>query len=243
MKCFFPLLFFFGCTMLDQNDDYKLERELMVKSQIEARGIHDKKLLKTLKKTHRHLFVPKDIRWLSYKDCALPIGYGQTISQPYIVAFMIEAAKIKPLDRVLEIGTGSGYQAAILAKLCHEVYTIEIIEPLVEEARTTLRDLGYENVKIRLGNGYEGWKEEAPFDVIIVTASPSKIPRSLLDQLGVGGRLVIPVKEPYKQELIRVTKTTSGIEEEPLLEVSFVPMIEEITKNQEKSDDLRKFSF
>lgn len=215
-----------GDYMPNPVDFYIKERELMVKTQIEARGIHDKVILKSFREIPRHLFVPEDIRHFAYTDAPLSIGYGQTISQPYIVGLMSEAANIKPTDRVLEIGAGCGYQAAILSKLCQEVYTIEIIELLAQQAQNVIRKLGYTNIKIRIGNGFDGWLEAAPFDAIIATASPKQIPQSLLTQLKLGGRLIIPVGEPHQQNLLRITKTESGIKEEYLLPVRFVPMIE-----------------
>ncbi|WP_010301851.1 protein-L-isoaspartate(D-aspartate) O-methyltransferase [Candidatus Odyssella thessalonicensis] len=218
------ILCFLGERMPNQADLYVRERELMVKTQIEARNIRDKEVLKALREVPRHLFVPENIRYLAYNDSALPIGYGQTISQPYIVSFMSEAARIKSTDRVLEIGTGCGYQAAILSKLCQEVYTIEIVEPLAREAQSVIKQLGYTNIKVRIGNGYEGWAEAAPFDAIIATASPEHIPRALLNQLKLGGRLIIPVGEFGQQDLLRITKTEAGMEEEYLLPVRFVPM-------------------
>jgi protein-L-isoaspartate(D-aspartate) O-methyltransferase len=154
----------------------------------------------------------------------LPIGYQQTISQPYIVAFMTQAAGLMPDDRVLEIGTGSGYQAAVLAELVYEVYTIEILQPLAESSRSLLKDLGYKNIKVKHGDGYKGWKEYAPFDAIIVTAAPPEIPEELVDQLRIGGRIIAPVGRHY-QELYLITKTETGFIKEPLLPVAFVPMV------------------
>ncbi len=172
----------------------------------------------------RHLFVPKMSRIAAYEDHPLSIGYGQTISQPYIVGFMTEAALLQAEDKVLEIGTGSGYQAAVLAELVDKVYTIEIVQPLAEQAEERLKDQGYANIFVRYGDGYKGWPEEAPFDAIVVTAAPNTIPQELVNQLKVGGRMVIPVGSFY-QELYRITKTKEGIKKESLLPVRFVPMV------------------
>ena len=196
----------------------------MVRDQIAARGVSDKNVLTVMKKVKRHLFVPPTIESHAYSDSPLRIGHRQTISQPYIVAFMTEVAKLKPTDKVLEVGTGSGYQAAVLAELVKEVYSIEIVAPLGEEAKKRLKDLKYSNVHVKIGDGYQGWKEHAPFDAVIVTAAPNHIPQPLIDQLKVGGRLVIPVGDSY-QELIRLTKTKDGkVSRERLLPVRFVPM-------------------
>jgi protein-L-isoaspartate(D-aspartate) O-methyltransferase len=172
----------------------------------------------------RHRFVPPEMQEAAYDDTALPIGLGQTISQPYIVAFMTEALELKPGDRVLEIGTGSGYQAAVLSLLAREVYSIEIIEALGKKAEARLKQLGYANVRVRIGDGYRGWPESAPFDAIIVTAAPPDVPPTLVAQLGPGGRMVIPVGQ-YEQDLIRLRRTTRGLERESLLPVRFVPMV------------------
>jgi len=214
------LCFFVRC----QSGPYQENRNQMVQQQIEARGVSDKQVLVAMKKVKRHLFVPKELESRAYFDSPLRIGYSQTISQPYIVAFMTEAAKLKSSDRVLEVGTGSGYQAAVLAELVKEVYSIEIVAPLGEEAKKRLKDLKYSNVEVKIGDGYQGWSKYAPFDAVIVTAAPSHIPQPLIDQLKVGGRLIIPVGERY-QELIRLTKTKEGkVKKEKLLPVRFVPM-------------------
>jgi protein-L-isoaspartate(D-aspartate) O-methyltransferase len=172
----------------------------------------------------RHLFVPPEVRDNSYGDFPLPIGAGQTISQPYIVAYMTEAAGISKSMRVLEIGTGSGYQAAILCETAREVYSIEIVPSLAESASTVLRNLGYANVEVRTGNGYLGWPEKAPFDAIIVTAAPDEIPNALVDQLGVGGRMIVPVGT-RTQEMVILTKNKDGVTRKRTLEVRFVPMV------------------
>ncbi|MCL5005183.1 MAG: protein-L-isoaspartate(D-aspartate) O-methyltransferase [Acidobacteria bacterium] len=199
----------------------------MVQEQIERRGVRDRRVLDALRAVPRHLFVPEEMQQYAYHDTPLPIGYGQTISQPYIVGFMSEALKLRPQDRVLEIGTGSGYQAAVLSLLVREVYTIEIVEPLGKSALERLHLLGYTNVKVRIGDGYQGWPEAAPFDAIIVTAAPGHIPQPLLDQLAPGGRLVIPVGK-HVQTLVRVCRTSKGFHRERLLPVRFVPMIGEV---------------
>jgi protein-L-isoaspartate(D-aspartate) O-methyltransferase len=204
-------------------------RERMVREQIEDRGVRDKRVLAALRKVPRHLFVPGDMVPYAHADGPLPIGYRQTISQPYIVAFMTEALELKPQDRVLEIGTGSGYQAAILAELVHDVYSIEIVEPLGREAAERLKRLGYSNIQIRIGDGYRGWPEAAPFDAIIVTAAPGHVPPALVDQLRQGGRMVLPVGRLF-QDLIRIRRTTSGVKQETLLPVRFVPMVGEAEK-------------
>jgi protein-L-isoaspartate(D-aspartate) O-methyltransferase len=204
-------------------DVHAVRREAMVAKQIRARGIVDERVLAAMRKVPRHLFVPEAQIPHAYDDGPLAIGEGQTISQPYIVALMTELIRPGAEDRILEIGTGSGYQAAVLAELVAEVYTIEIVEPLGRRAEGLLRDLGYKNVKTRIGDGYRGWPEAAPFDAIVVTAAPDKIPEPLKQQLAPGGRLVIPVGESF-QELVLVTRTDSGFREEPVTAVRFVPM-------------------
>ena len=203
---------------------FELNRQEMVKTQLETRGITDAKVLKAMRKVKRHLFVPTHQLISAYNDSPLPIGYGQTISQPYIVAYMTQAARLFPDDRVLEIGTGSGYQAAVLAELVKEVYTIEILKPLADTARVRLEELGYRNIKVKHGDGYKGWKEYAPYDAIIVTAAPDEAPEELVRQLKVGGRMVVPIGS-FFQELYLITKRESGIKQELLLPVVFVPMI------------------
>lgn len=200
-------------------------RERMVKEQLERRGIQDPRVLEAMRKVPREKFVPEEYQSHAYEDGALPIGYDQTISQPYIVAFMTEALSLTGKERVLEIGTGSGYQAAVLAELVLEVFSIEIVEPLARRADKTLAQLGYRNIKLKVGDGYEGWREHAPFDAIMVTAAPEKIPPVLLEQLKVGGRMIVPVGIGF-QELILVRKTAKGIETRSLLPVRFVPMVE-----------------
>ncbi|MCJ7458149.1 MAG: protein-L-isoaspartate(D-aspartate) O-methyltransferase [candidate division Zixibacteria bacterium] len=205
------------------------KRDWMVKTQIESRGVKDPLVLKAMRKVPRHLFVPKSYQEEAYADEPLPIGEGQTISQPYIVALMTELLGLKGEEKVLEIGTGSGYQAAILAEIAKEVYSIEIICLLAEKAESTLKELEYKNITVKCGDGYQGWKEHSPFDGIIVTAAPDHIPQPLVDQLKIGGRLVIPVGELF-QELILVTKTEKGIKKENVIPVRFVPMTGEAEK-------------
>ena len=196
----------------------------MVRSQIEARGIRDTAVLRAVQTVPRHRFVPEEFAALAYTDQPLPIGHGQTISQPYIVAFMAEAADIEHGDRVLEIGTGSGYGAAVLAELAGAVYTIEIIPALAEQARQTLKLMRYDSVHVLAGNGWLGWPEHAPYDAVVVTAAPDEIPKALLDQLSLGGRLVIPVGDRI-QTLRVLRKTKDGLREEASLPVQFVPMV------------------
>ena len=209
------------------NRDWDTMREEMVKNQIEGLGrdIRDKRVLAAMRSVPRHEFVPEAQREEAYADTALPIGHGQTISQPYVVAFMTEKLHAKPEDRVLEIGTGSGYQAAILAKIVKEVYTIEIVEPLGRQADKDLKRLGFTNVKTRIGDGYAGWPDAAPFDAIIVTCAPDSIPKPLVDQLKEGGRMIIPVgPDRGRQNLYLMQKTDGKVTPVAVLPVRFVPM-------------------
>ncbi|HJV37676.1 MAG TPA: protein-L-isoaspartate(D-aspartate) O-methyltransferase [Geothrix sp.] len=201
-------------------------RMRMVREQIVARGIADPRVLEAMGRVPRHEFVPAALRGQAYEDWPLAIGYGQTISQPYIVAFMTAALAPRPGDRVLEIGTGSGYQAAVLAGLVAEVYTMEIVEPLAQRAEADLKRLGYANVKVRAGDGHLGWPEAAPFDAIIVTCAPEDVPQPLVDQLKVGGRMIIPVGSQWgAQELYLLRKTATGLRRQGVLPVRFVPMV------------------
>lgn len=206
-------------------DPYTSQRERMVREQIEARGIRRPDILRVLRGTPRHLFVPDAIRDQAYGDGALPIGSGSTISQPYIVALMTELLAPQKHQRILEIGTGSGYQAAVLAQLSKHVYTIEILPDFANSAREKLARLGYSNVTVRQGDGYRGWPEEAPFDAIIVTAAPAEVPRTLIDQLARGGRLVAPVGVGWAQDLIVIEKHSDGtLARSSVVPVVFVPM-------------------
>jgi protein-L-isoaspartate(D-aspartate) O-methyltransferase len=204
-------------------DERAGERARMVDEQLRARGIRDERVLGAMTRVPRHLFVPDSQRGGAYGDFPLPIGHEQTISQPYIVAFMSEALEVGPDHKVLEIGTGSGYQAAVLAELAREVYTIEIIEPLAERARETLSSLGYPNVHVRTGNGYLGWPEQAPFDRIMVTAAPEEVPPALVEQLRIDGLMAIPVGR-MDQELRILRRTADGLSLLKTLPVRFVPM-------------------
>ena len=210
-------------------DEYKRERREMVEQQIRARGIEDESVLEAMLKVPRHKFVPENLVKEAYIDSPLPIGLNQTISQPFIVAYMTEAADISKKDKVLEIGTGSGYQAAILGELAKEVYTIEIIPELAERAAQVLQQLGYKNVFVKAGNGYLGIPEQAPFDAIVVTAAPDEIPQALVDQLAVNGKMVIPVGTE-NQEMLVIKKTKKGVTEKRMMKVRFVPMTGKPTK-------------
>jgi protein-L-isoaspartate(D-aspartate) O-methyltransferase len=207
--------------------DFAAQRQRMVEQQLKPRGIKDGRLLAAMTKVPREEFVPVNARADAYQDRPLPIGYEQTISQPYLVAFMTEQLRPQQSDRVLEIGSGSGYQAAILAELVANVYTVEIVEPLAKTAEATLRRLGYTNVHMRVGDGYKGWPEEAPFDAIIVTCAPDKVPQPLIDQLKDGGRMVIPVGERFAQQLYLLEKKNGQLKQSATLPVRFVPMLRE----------------
>lgn len=197
----------------------------MVDEQIEARGVRDRRVIAAMRAVPRHRFVPEASRSRAYDDGPLSIGHGQTISQPYVVAFMTERLAPKPTDRVLEIGTGSGYQAAVLSTLVAEVYTIEIVEPLATRAAAVLAELGYGNVHVRAGDGYRGWPEHAPFDAVIVTCAPEDVPRPLVEQLRDGGRMIIPVGPAGgAQELVVLEKRGDDVTRTAVLPVRFVPM-------------------
>jgi protein-L-isoaspartate(D-aspartate) O-methyltransferase len=221
------LLLNFSVTVSQENttEEWRKQAHEMVEQQITRRGIYTPKILRVMEETPRHRFIPPTLRKYAYSDFALPIGSGQTISQPYIVALMTDLLDLEPDHTVLEIGTGSGYQAAILAPLVKQVYTIEIIQSLAEEADRLLKEMGYENITVIWGDGYEGWEAAAPFDRIIVTAAPASIPEKLVAQLKVGGKMVLPVGEDW-QELVVVNKLSSGeIEQQSVSPVRFVPMI------------------
>ncbi len=200
----------------------------MVDVDLRGRDIEDPHVLSAMLKVPRHEFVAGDNKNLAYADFPLPIGKGQTISQPYIVALMTQSAQLQPNDRVLEIGTGSGYQAAVLAEIVKEVYTIEIIEVLANDARSDLKRLGYENVKVKHGDGYQGWEAFAPFDAILLTAATPEIPQPLIDQLKEGGRMVVPLEGMLFQDLIRITKEKDELKREEITGVRFVPMTGEV---------------
>jgi protein-L-isoaspartate(D-aspartate) O-methyltransferase len=210
--------------------DFAAHRQQMVQRQMMTRGINDARVLAAMRKVPREEFVPSESRAGSYEDGPLPIGYGQTISQPYIVAFMTEQLRAKPSDRVLEVGTGSGYQAAILAELVSEVYSVEIVEALAKNAEATLQRLGYKNVHLKIGDGYKGWPEEGLFDAIIVTCAPDKVPQPLVDQLKDDGRMVIPVGDRFAQQLYLLEKKNGQLKQSATLPVRFVPMTSEAAK-------------
>jgi protein-L-isoaspartate(D-aspartate) O-methyltransferase len=210
-------------TLSKDLDPYAEPRARMVEQQIEARGVRHPGVLAAMAEVPRHLFVPPAYRDQAYEDHPLPLDAGQTISQPYVVAFMTEQLDLGPGDKVLEVGTGSGYHAAVLSRLSGRVYSIEILDSLARQARETLAGLGYDNVAVRSGDGYQGWPEEAPFDAIVLTAAPREVPEPLLDQLRIGGRMVVPVGG-FHQDLLVLTKTPDGIETRNVLPVRFVPM-------------------
>lgn len=207
-------------------DDFAVRRARMVEEDIAGRGIRDPRVLRAMRQVPRHEFVLPEHRTAAYEDHPLPIGHGATISQPFIVAYMSEALRVEPTHKVLEVGTGSGYQAAILSLLARQVYTIELVPELAENAARRLRRLGYLNVQVRVGDGYKGWPEAAPFDRIMLTAAPDDVPQELLDQLKPGGRLVAPIGKGLNQYLVAVDKKADGsIVRQRLLDVRFVPMV------------------
>ena len=214
-------------------EDFAQQREQMVETQLESRDIQSERVLEAMKKVPRHLFMPESVRQYAYIDSPVPIDQGQTISQPYIVGLMTQTVDPKPGDRALEVGTGSGYQAAVLGELVQEVYTIEIIPDLAERAGKTLSDLGYDNVEVRQGDGYQGWPEKAPFDIILITAAPEEIPQPLIDQLDEGGRLVVPLgAEGTIQTLTLVTKIKGEVKRTYVTDVRFVPMTGEVRQHR-----------
>lgn len=196
----------------------------MVASQIVARGVSDGRVIDAMQHTPRHLFVPDDVKEFAYNDYPLPIGYGQTISQPYIVALMTELLELSGDEVVLEIGTGSGYQAAILSRLVKNCYSMEVVRELAEGSGKLLKELGYQNVEVKWGDGYQGWPEKAPFDAIIITAAPEEVPEKLVEQLKTGGRMVVPVGKFY-QNLLLITKKEEGYRQKNIIPVRFVPMV------------------
>jgi protein-L-isoaspartate(D-aspartate) O-methyltransferase len=215
-----------------QTVDFAVQRQRMVQAQLAARGIHDERVLAAMRKVPREEFVPSDAREFAYTDQPLPIGYGQTISQPFIVALMTEHLRPRASDRVLEIGTGSGYQAAVLAELVADVYSIEIVEPLAKRAETTLQRLGYKNVHVKAGDGYKGWPAAAPFDAIIVTCAPDHVPQPLAQQLKEGGRMIIPVGGRFEQQLYLLEKQNGQLRQRAVEPVRFVPMTGEAEKKK-----------
>ncbi|NOR11937.1 MAG: protein-L-isoaspartate(D-aspartate) O-methyltransferase [Candidatus Aminicenantes bacterium] len=203
---------------------YTEERESMVSTQIKSRGIKDVNVLEAMEKVPRHLFVPENMRKLAYNDEPLPIGNGQTISQPYIVAYMTEVLQLSVEEKVLEVGTGSGYQAAVLAEIAKEVFTVEIIDGLSKNAQEVLQEEGYTNIHFRVGDGSYGWEENAPYDAIMVTAAPSEVPKALQDQLKIGGRMIVPVGDAF-QELVLIVREKRKFKKKKLLPVRFVPLV------------------
>ncbi|MFT5749795.1 MAG: protein-L-isoaspartate(D-aspartate) O-methyltransferase [Ancylomarina sp.] len=234
MNKYLLISFFFLGNLFVQNKglraqdmNFKELRYQMVKEQVAARGIKEKPVIKAMRKVERHLFVPNQFRHLAYSDSPLPIGFGQTISQPYIVGVMTQLLDINSKSKVLEIGTGSGYQAAILGEICKEVYSIEIVEGLALKAKSTIESLNYDNLFLKWGDGYIGWKEHAPYDAIIVTCSPRKIPQALIDQLDEDGSLVIPIGEKNIKSLVLLKKIDGELVRTDVVPVRFVPMIDE----------------
>ncbi|MBN2040781.1 MAG: protein-L-isoaspartate(D-aspartate) O-methyltransferase [Spirochaetes bacterium] len=227
-KFIFPLSLLLICFSslcgINREKDLESLREKMIRGQIESRGVRNSRVINAIRKVERHKFVPKQYLDEAYEDHPLPIGHDQTISQPYIVALMTELCELNGTERVLEIGTGSGYQAAVLSLLSKEVFTIEIIQALGKSAAEKLKELGYNNVTVKIGDGYKGWADKAPFDVIILTASPPEIPDALLAQLGEGGIIVAPVGD-YNQELIKIERVNGNFTKETVTYVRFVPMI------------------
>ena len=232
------LIIALAATLACSEEDWTTQRKRLV-NYVRLQGVTDQRVLAAMNKVPRHLFVPAPYRRMAYRDHPLPIGENQTISQPFIVGFMTQALQLKSEDKVLEIGTGSGYQAAVLAEVAKEVYTIEIICTLAERAKKLLAELGYKNIHVKCGDGYQGWPEHAPFDAVIVTAAPDHVPQPLIDQLKVGGRMIVPVGTGF-QELILLTKTEDGVKRKSILPVTFVPMTGpgvEHRENQENHDD------
>ena len=208
-------------------DGYEAVRQRMVRVDIEARGVHSAIVLEAMRSTSRHLFVPAPLRYLAYADRPLPIGHGQTISQPYVVAFMTELLDPQPHHRVLEIGTGCGYQAAVLSRLVKAVYSIEIVPELARDSAALLKQLGYDNVLVRAGDGYQGWPDEAPFDRILLTAAPPEVPKTLVDQLQVGGKLVAPEGRVWQNLVLLEKRADGSLQRKVSLPVRFVPMVRE----------------
>lgn len=241
MLRFAPLLLcsllFFSCSFPPVSgnpvtqEEFHQQREQMVETQLKSRDIQNELVLEAMRKVPRHLFMPESMRQYAYIDSPVPIGEDQTISQPYIVGLMTQTVDPKPGDRALEVGTGSGYQAAVLGELVQEVFTIEIIPVLAEGAEKALSESGYDNVEVRQGDGYQGWPERAPFDIILITAAPEEIPQPLIDQLAEGGRLVVPLgAEGTIQTLTLVTKVKGEVKRADITDVRFVPMTGEVQR-------------
>ena len=226
LKILISLLFCFCVASEHKKSSWWHQKaEIMVKNQVERRGIQDEGVLRIMRETPRHLFVPESLKDMAYEDRPLPIGDGQTISQPYIVALMTELLELNGNERILEIGTGSGYQTAVLSPLVKKVYSIEIVKSLAQGAGEKLKEMQYHNVAVKWGDGYQGWEEHAPYDAIIVTAAPDRVPQTLIDQMKIGGILVLPVGT-YFQKLKVITKMRDGeIGEENIISVRFVPMV------------------
>ena len=223
------------CTSGDPPQDaFRQARLAMVADQVAARGVMDPRVLDAMRAVPRHEFVPLTLRDDAYVDSPLPIGHGQTISQPYIVALMTELARPSPADRVLEVGTGSGYQAAVISRLVSRVFTVELVDPLAQSASAVLRRLGYSNVTVRSGDGYLGWPDEAPFDIILVTAAPEEVPAALVAQLKPGGRLIVPVGRAWDvQDLQLIEKDAGGkVKTRSVIPVRFVPMVKKRDNSQ-----------
>jgi len=213
-----------GALLAAAQDMVAAQRRAMVEEQIRQRGIHQPEVLAAMEQVPRHLFVPEGMREQAYRDQALPLGSGRTIYQPYIVALMTSLLDLKPSDRVLEIGTGSGYHTAVLSRIAREVYTIEIVDGVASAAKRRLADLGYRNVQARAGDGYKGWPDKAPFDAILLTAAPPSIPKPLVDELRVGGKMVVPVGSGAFQDLMVISKTRDGITKRTVIPVRVSPM-------------------
>ncbi len=222
--CFIIVLYGTMCSQSNPDRSYEQMREIMIEQQIKARGIKDPQVLNAIKSVERHEFVPKDQQHSAYADSPLPIGHGQTISQPYIVAYMTEQLNLEADEKVLEIGTGSGYQAAVLAHIVSDVYTIEIVKPLCDQAKKRLKRLEYDNVHVMCGDGYKGWPKHAPFDAVILTAAAKTIPQPLIDQLAVGGRLIAPVGDLWQELILLKRISTDKVEKQKLIPVRFVPL-------------------
>jgi protein-L-isoaspartate(D-aspartate) O-methyltransferase len=214
-------------------DSFAAARRKMIEHDLKGRDITDAAVLQAMRDVPRHRFVPSSLQDVAYADCPLPIGHGQTISQPYVVAFMTQILEVRPEDKVLEIGTGCGYQAAVLARLAKQVYTIEIVKPLADEAQKLLAELGYTNIFIKAGDGFEGWPEHAPFDKIILTCAVQEIPPALIEQLMEGGRIIAPIGATATvQQLIIATKQAGGLKRREVLPVRFVPMTGKALENR-----------